>query len=270
VPEGGAVATGMQFAMFRSWGFRLKAITSSFLTTGIWTNLVRYGLMAIALVVLSFSEDSSGTLRLIALVVSVLIALAVAALVGVLRSVRFARSLGRLTGRVMRPVYRIARKPPLDDWDDRTEEFRDELLTLVERRWLRLTLTMILSQLSACLVLGVALRLQGLDASLIPISLVVVAYASMALASLVAPTPGGLGVAEVMLLAVLTYNLPEQYDTAVMAAILLFRMATWLLPIPVGAGCYVVWRSNHSWRLTEAERDARASATSVRVPAPAA
>ena len=268
VPEGGAVATGMQFAMMRSWGFRLNAITSSFLTTGIWTNLVRYGLMAIALVALSYQEDSSETLRVIALVVTVLIALAIGALIGVLRSAPFARWLGRLIGKVTAPAYRLARKAPLDDWDDRTEEFRDELLVLVQRRWLRLTLTMMLSQLSACLVLGVALRLQGLDASLIPVSLVIVAYASMALASLVAPTPGGLGVAEVTLLAVLTYNLPAEYDNAVIASILLFRMATWLLPIPVGAGCYLFWRSNHSWRLSQDERDARTAASADPTLAP--
>ena len=56
VPEGGAVATGLNFAMLRSWGFTLDRITSSYLTTGIWTNLCRYSLLALGLLVLAATE----------------------------------------------------------------------------------------------------------------------------------------------------------------------------------------------------------------------
>ena len=38
------------------------------------------------------------------------------------------------------------------------------------------------------------------------------------------------------------------------AAILVFRAITYLLPIPLGAISYVIWRINKSWRLTRDQR----------------
>ena len=41
----------------------------------------------------------------------------------------------------------------------------------------------------------------------------------------------------------------------VAAAILVFRVITYLLPLPLGAAGYVVWRRNRSWRMDETARD---------------
>ncbi len=38
------------------------------------------------------------------------------------------------------------------------------------------------------------------------------------------------------------------------AAILVFRAVTYLLPIPLGLISYIIWRLNKSWRLTEDQR----------------
>ena len=45
---------------------------------------------------------------------------------------------------------------------------------------------------------------------------------------------------------------------ATVAAILLFRAITYVLPVPLGATSYVIWRGNRSWRMEEEERDALA------------
>ena len=42
--------------------------------------------------------------------------------------------------------------------------------------------------------------------------------------------------------------------TKAAAAVLIYRALTFLLPIPIGAGCYVFWRVNKSWRRTPEER----------------
>ena len=70
----------------------------------------------------------------------------------------------------------------------------------------------------------------------------------MTLASLLIPTPGGLGVAEVVLVAVLGYGLPESDQAAVLAAVLLYRLATFLVPIPIGLVTYLYWRKSKRWR----------------------
>jgi uncharacterized membrane protein YbhN (UPF0104 family) len=68
------------------------------------------------------------------------------------------------------------------------------------------------------------------------------------MASLLVPTPGGLGVAEVVLTLVLGYGLPQSDQAAVLAAVLLYRVATFLVPIPIGLVTYLYWRKSTAWR----------------------
>jgi uncharacterized membrane protein YbhN (UPF0104 family) len=257
VPEGGAVATGLNFAMLRSWGFGLDPITSSYLTTGIWTNICRYSLFALGLVALTVVEPTDGPLLAIAAIVTALIIAAVIVLLLVLRSDGFAAGLGRLGGRIINPVLRRIHRSTVDDLPEKMIELRRQLTGLVRDRWRSLTATMYLSQIATILTLGAAVRMMGLDSSLESWPRIVVAYGATALASLIVPTPGGLGVAEACLLAILGANLPEQYLPQLTSAVLLYRYATWLLPIPLGAGSYLYWRKSTAWRMSDAERDAR-------------
>ncbi len=257
VPEGGAIATGLNFAMLRSWGFDLDGITSSFLTTGIWTNLVRYSLLAIALLVMSVREPSGQGLVWVSITVAVVVGVGVVLLGLVLRSEHFATRLGTVLGRLAAPLLRLFRRPPIDDLDERMLDFRTQLVDMLRTRWHALTAAMLLSQLTACFVLGGAVRLEGFDNATTSWARIVVAFGAASLASLIAPTPGGLGVAEASLFAVLGANLSDDQGTAMVTAILLYRYATWFLPIPIGAGTYLFWRRTTRWRMTETDRDAR-------------
>lgn len=254
VPEGGAVATGLNFAMLRSWGFTLDRITSSFLTTGIWTNLCRYSLLAVGLLALTATEPVASYVPIAAGVLTALMVAAIVLLVLALRSESFARRLGAIIGWVLKPVMRIIRKPPIEDMDERVDSFRELVVETVGTRWRSLTATMMLSQFTAFLILGVALRMQGIDQSTISWSRIVVAWGSMSLASLIVPTPGGLGVAEATLMAVLSPGVPDSYDPNIVSAIFLYRGATWLLPIPIGSVSYLFWRKTKRWRRTAEDR----------------
>jgi len=245
VPEGGAVATGLNFAMFRSWGFTLDAITSSIMTTGVWTTFVRYGLGAVAICLMAF-EFGWQALALGVIAVALVLVL-VWLFMRVLRSERFARSVGRWMQGVTGWVLHLFRKEPADMVAE-TLKFRSQVKGLVQSRWASLTVTMAISQLMTAFVLGVSVRMVGVDAGVISWAQIFVAFACMTLASLVFPTPGGLGVAEAALLAILGIGVPPSYDTQILAAVILFRMATWLLPIPLGAGAYLFWRYNKTWR----------------------
>ena len=75
--------------------------------------------------------------------------------------------------------------------------------------WGRLTVTMVISQLTVVLVLGVCVRMLGLDQATISWAVILVAWGAVTFASLLIPTPGGLGVAEVVLVGVLGHGLPE-------------------------------------------------------------
>jgi uncharacterized membrane protein YbhN (UPF0104 family) len=122
------------------------------------------------------------------------------------------------------------------------------MVGLLRLCWGRLTVTMVLSQLTVVLVLGLCVRMQGLDRSTISWAVILVAWGLVTFASLLIPTPGGLGVAEVVLVGVLGYGLPESDQPAVLAAVLLYRLATFLVPIPIGLGTYLYWRRSTAWR----------------------
>jgi len=53
---------------------------------------------------------------------------------------------------------------------------------------------------------------------------------------------------------VMTIGLDDITSAQVVAAILVFRAVTYLLPIPLGLISYVVWRVNKSWKMTEQQR----------------
>jgi len=98
------------------------------------------------------------------------------------------------------------------------------------------------------LVLGICVRMQGLDESTISWAVILVAWGLVTFASLLIPTPGGLGVAEVVLVGVLGHGLPASDEAAVLAAVLLYRIATFLVPIPIGLVTYLYWRKSTAWR----------------------
>jgi uncharacterized membrane protein YbhN (UPF0104 family) len=47
---------------------------------------------------------------------------------------------------------------------------------------------------------------------------------------------------------VLGYGLPASDQSAVLAAVLLYRVATFLVPIPIGLVTYLYWRRSTAWR----------------------
>jgi putative heme transporter len=248
LPEGGAVGTGLTYAEFHSWGFRVDAITASILTTGAVGQFVRYGLLGLSLLVLDLTTDGGWPMLGLAVANVALVALAIVIFVRILQSEQFADAFGRFCGHVVNPPLRLVRKGPVDVVKAITG-FRSTIATLVLERWRRLTVTSLLSELSSILILGVALRMMGVPNSECSWALVFVAYGGMQFASMVAPTPGGVGVAEASLLAILGHGVPASQDAPIVAGIVLYRMATWLQSTLLGIPAYFVWRYRRSWRV---------------------
>lgn len=248
VPEGGAIATGLNFAMLRSWGFALGDITSEVLITGVCSQMTKYILFAIAAIaVVILGPAPSGTIWF-ALMLAALVILASILLALILRSQGFAMRLGGWLDDLARGIKRLIRRLSMPSMENELPKFRVVMVDQLRRCWGRLTVAEIVSQLTACFVLGVACRLVGLDSSTISWWTIILAYSAVTLASLLIPTPGGLGVAEVVLVAVLGYTLPSSDQSAVLAAVILYRIATFLVPIPIGLVTYLYWRKSKAWR----------------------
>jgi uncharacterized protein (TIRG00374 family) len=254
MPGGGVIGVGVSIAMLTSWGFRIGSIGRSAVVTGIWNNFVKLGMPVFALALLALEGDITPA-RLLAAGVGIAVLIgAVVVFALLLRSDRLARAIGSGIGRVVDWARRMLRKEPVGDWAERSSTFRAETIGLLRHRWLWLTIATLVSHISLCLVLLVALRHVGVSQEELSWIAVLAAFAFVRLISALPLTPGGVGVVELGYAAVMTIGLDEITSAQVVAAILVFRAVTYLLPIPLGLISYVTWRVNRSWKMTEEDR----------------
>jgi len=245
VPIGGAVSVGLTYAMLTSWGFSKARSTVSVVVTGIWNNFVKLAAPILALALLAFDGRTGGA-RVAAPIAGL------AGLVGaivlfalILRSEEFAATVGAVTGRWASAVLRLAGRRPVTGWDRAVVRFRRQVIRLVQHRWVPLTLATIVSHASLCLVLVVSLRVMGVSDDEVGWAQVLAVFAFARLLTAVPLTPGGVGVVELALVEGLTRAGGD--DAQVVAAVLLFRLLTYVLPIALGLGTYIVWRRKRSW-----------------------
>lgn len=252
VPAGGALGVGITFNMYASYGFPPGEIGLSVLVSGIWNNFVKLGMPVIALALLAVQGDVSSSLAIAGIVGTITLVVAIALFAAVLSSERLAAKVGGWLARIAGGLRKIVRKDPETNLIESTVRFRRDAIGLVRRRWLALTVTSLVSHLSLFLVLLVSLRHVGVPDSQIGAIEALAAFAFVRLISALPITPGGLGVVELGLTAALIAAGGPRPE--VVAAILVYRALTYLLPIPFGVLLYLSWRAgakDRAQRLTE-------------------
>lgn len=246
VPGGAAVAIGLSYGMLSSWGFSKSRSTVSVLVSGIWNNGAKLGMPILGLALLALQGAASPG-RVVAGVAG-LAALGAAIVVFALalRREAFARRAGEVAAQVLGRAASVLRRPAPSGWGEATVKFRARVIELVEARWLRLTLATVVGHLSLFGVLLLALRHVGVSQDEVTLGEALAVFAFVRLLTAIPVTPGGLGLVELGLAAGLTAA--GGLEAEVMAAVLVFRVLTFVLPIPFGLGTYVFWRLNRSWR----------------------
>ena len=245
VPAGSAIAVGLTYLMLGSWGFSKSRSTLSVVVSGLWNNFAKLGLPVLALALLALQGEASASRVTAGLVGIGALVAAIVVFALMLRSEEFARKAGNAAARVMSKLRRVVGKGPATGWDDATAKFRARTITLVEKAWLRLTLATLVSHLSLFAVLLVTLRHVGVSNSEVNWVEALAVFAFVRLLTAVPLTPGGLGIVELGLITALTAAGGDKPD--VVAAVLVFRILTYVLPIPFGLATYVFWRRNTSW-----------------------
>ena len=246
VPGGSAIAVGLTYSMLGSWGFSGSRCTLSVVVSGLWNNFAKLGMPVLALALLALQGDVTAARLTGAL-------LGVAALVGsvtvfalALRKESFARRAGDVAAAWVTRLRAMVGKGPVQGWGEATAKFRGRTIGLVRQAWARLTVVTLVSHVSLFLVLLLALRHIGVSNDEVHWAEVLAAFAFVRLLTAIPITPGGLGVVELGLVAGLTAAGGE--EAQVVAAVLVFRALTYLLPIPFGLLTYLFWRRNTSWR----------------------
>jgi uncharacterized protein (TIRG00374 family) len=269
LPAGGAIGVGLTYSMLSSWGFSKSRSTLSVLVTGIWNNFVKLGTPVVALAVLAFQGESGAGSIVAALAGLAGLVAAVVIFALILRDEAFARRVGLVSQRIATRLRSLFGKGPATGWDLAVVKFRSRVLGLVRHRWVGLTMATIVSHLSLYAVLLASLRTMGVSEEEVGWAQVLAVFAFARLVTAIPLTPGGVGVVELALIAGLTAAGGDR--APVVAAVLLFRVLTYVLPIVLGGLCYLYWRANHSWRDSAPPMpESLAPAPTAAVPASAA
>jgi putative heme transporter len=245
---GGALSVGVSYAMLRSWGFSLAAITLMTILTGIWNAFLKLAMPIAAVALLALSGSSTAALLLPALLGVAILVGAVAGFGLLMWNKELARRIGAAVGAAWSWLRRLVRKPPVTGWDQAAVRFRRRSNDLVARRWPALTLTTLVSHLGLYLVFLLTTRLVGISAAQVSWVELLGIFSLGRLLTAAPITPGGVGLAELTYTAGLVLAGGGQVRAQAVAAALLFRLLTYGLQIPLGGFTYLIWQRNKTWR----------------------
>jgi uncharacterized protein (TIRG00374 family) len=242
LPAGGALAMGVSWAMLSSWGVSAADYALYTLVSGIWNVFARLSLPAVAVLILATDSRPGAGLVTSAAAGLVLLVAAAAGFGLLLRSESVARRGDRGLQRVVTWCRRLARRRSAADVSGWLISFRDRAADLLHARGWRITAATAASTLTLWLVLLACLRGTGLSQAQVSWQTSLAAFAFVRLLTVLPITPGGLGVTELGLVGILAHGTSHLVTVQVIAAVLLFRALTYVLPIPLGAAAALLWR----------------------------
>jgi uncharacterized protein (TIRG00374 family) len=240
VPGGDAVGMALSYSMLRRWGFHAEQVAVATAATAVWNAFANVVFAVTAVGLLATVGESHALLTTMAVIGAGALATAIALFAVALHDDGNARLVGGFAERLWNRFRRLIRRSEVTGWDERLVGFRREAVGLLRRRWFALTLATLAGHLTVFLVLLVALRTVGVPSEDVSVAEVFASWALIRIITTIPITPGGLGVVELGLTGALVSfggNQPE-----VVAAVLLYRVLTYVPPIAVGGVCLLVWR----------------------------
>jgi putative heme transporter len=240
VPAGGAVAIGMTFKMFGSYGFSSVAISTAVVTTGIWIMAFKLGLPIVAVVLVGVTgQDTAGVVGAAVLGLVVIIVLGLLLWL-VFRSPTSALRIGRLGDSAVNWALHFAHKPKSDRVQQGVLHFRDQTNEIVRERGRRLTLAVLLSQCLVLVLVFFCTRSVGITAGQVSGLEVLLAIAVARLVGVIPLTPGGLGTIDAAFIGMLSAF--GANSSVALAADMMWRVTTYFPPIFVGVITYFLWK----------------------------
>lgn len=253
LPGGGALALGVNYAMYMSWGFTPESVSAGLLAAGVWDWYARIALPVLAVIGIAIFGQALGWMWAVSIGGTLWVAFSVWLLVQVLRSDSFAEAVASW---IARAVARVAswfnREPP--NTYEAVLQFRTDLRSVVSTQAAKLTWATIGNHMAMASLYTASIYAVGVTTDDIPIPWVVLSFALGRFLVMIPISPGGLGLVDLGWIGLLnlgwqTTNPGEPVDTDLIAAgVLLFRALSLFPPIPIGMGTWIFWRANRSWR----------------------
>ena len=249
-----------RFVLYRQWGISADAATAGIIFAAFFETASALGLPVIATlgVVVTGNVTRPSVIWLTVIGVVVLV-LAIGLLATLVRSEPMARRFGGWLERVTTRLWEAFHRTPPSGVAQNVMDVRERSKDTLSRHGLAGFGAAVVAKLAWFAVLEVALWSVGITPDVLPPSAVLAAMATVALVALVPITPGAVGVSEVAYIGFLTAVAGEGLTGAITAAVVIFRAAQWLAPIPLGWILLVIMRGRH-WRDIEQGNAAAAPA----------
>jgi uncharacterized membrane protein YbhN (UPF0104 family) len=241
----GPVDLAVRFGMYRAWGYPAEQATAAVVAGGLFSTMAKLVLPGVAMVVATltaYRQDGLGMYALIGIVVALG---AIAFVIVLFRSETHARSLGDAVGRfVSRITVRFGRRP-VTGLGDRLAGVVAQSSTVVRARWPLSVTATVLATGANYIVLLLSLRFAGVPASALPWEAIFVSFATVQFLTVVPITSGNVGVSELVYIGTMGSVAGSEYQAAVVAGVMIYRLFTWLLVIPVGWLTLGIWQTVH-------------------------
>lgn len=230
-----------RFRMLRSWGRSPSEATLAVAAGGIFSIGIKLVLPVIAAIGLVLSDSPiSGTMRTV-VVIALAVGVAIAGFAFVLGSERRTERAGRMIAPMWHLGLRTLRKPQPADLPGRMVAARTRAVQTLRDRWLIAAWATTLTAATKFALLIMSLRFAGVDEEHLPWPQVFVVFALVQGLTVIPITAGDAGVSEIAYIGLLTAVAGEEYVNQIGAAVLIFRLLTWLLLIPVGLATLAAW-----------------------------
>lgn len=240
VPPGGLDLVS-RYQMARSWGYPPSSSTSATIASWVFTALSKLVLPIVAVALLAVRRVRSDDLDLLALIAFALVIVGALALFAVFRSPNLAARVGDVLGAAVRRVSRIFRKEVKTDFRTLVLDFRVQSAEVLRTRTPVGFVAGITARILAFFVLLLALRFIGIGSDQLNWT---VAFAAFAVADVLTVIPifNAPGISEAILIGTFNAAAGGGATDEVAAAVFVFRILTWLLPIPFGGFAFTRWR----------------------------
>jgi uncharacterized protein (TIRG00374 family) len=242
VPAGGAIALGVSWNMASAWGFSGEDFTLYTLVSGLWSQFAKFGTPAVALIALSAVGSANRSLVLATILGTAVFLAALAALIAALHSDGFMAALGRVAQRFMDWLTGLFHRQGPRNVERGFLDFKHRAAHLLTTRGWLISVATLASDLGGWLVQLACLRACGVVPAEVSWQKSFAGYALIRLLTTIPITPGGLGITEVGLTEYLASGQGVAATDRIAAAILLARALTFIVPIPLGAVNFSVWK----------------------------
>jgi len=232
--------------LYRQWSVPVDSASAGLALASLFEPLSSLTLPLVATIgILLTGQQASSRVVLLAVAGLVILGVAALALTAVVRSESLARSLGLRLERAATRLWTLFRRTPPTGIVQAVLDFRLRSKDILSQRGAAGFGAAIAAKLAWFVVFELALSAVGLPPAVLPPAAVLTAMAVVGIVALVPITPGAVGVSEVAYIGVLSSVAAPGAGEQITAAVLLFRVAQWLGPIPIGWVLLLLVRGRH-------------------------